>query len=92
MVVVRIAVALFDPFPTLPDTSIAAALLMLHIDVIARMSSLSWLGCVALVAVASFMPIMRLLWLGPGSGNANFYFNMVCNFCSCCSPPRAVVS
>lgn len=79
MVAAHVAVALFDPFPTLPDTSIAAAVLMLHTDVITRMSSFSWFGCVALVAVASFMPIMRLLWLGPGSGNANFYFNMVCN-------------
>ncbi len=75
------AVVLFDPFPTLPDTSVAAALLALHTDVIQGMSFLAWLGCFALVAVASFMPVMRTLWLGPGSANANFYFNMVNVLC-----------
>ena len=49
----------------------------MHSDVVYGVSEYSWVWSAIAVGASLIMPVMRGLWLGPGSGNANFYFNMV---------------
>lgn len=72
-----LAVCVVLPHPTLPDTFLLGPLFALSPPAAADLPQFAWFWCLAAVAAASALPVMRLLWLEHGSGNANFYFNMV---------------
>jgi GPI transamidase subunit PIG-U len=65
------------PYPTLSDPWLACVIGASQVHIVKLLPTVSWFWLTLAAVSATFMPVMRSLWLGPGSGNANFYFNMV---------------
>lgn len=57
----------------LEDIGISISYLLSHEDVVSKMKSMSWISLGILLPLTLF-PIMIYLWLGLGTGNANYVF------------------
>lgn len=76
-------VSMLSLYPTIGDAPLALVLLYPHPGPVGEMGRGWALAGVVAVAVTLLMPAMSALWLLPGAGNANYYFNMclVYNLC-----------
>ena len=66
--------ALYRAYPSLSYISLPVALLTMHPNIIVEMRSLG-LHVAGMSLAMTMMPVMWYLWLYPGSGNANYFYN-----------------
>ena len=64
-------------YPNVGDVALAAVFALPHGGPLSDMKRVWQLWAVVAVAVTVLMPTMAHVWLSPGAGNANYYFNMV---------------
>ncbi|ETV83372.1 hypothetical protein, variant 1 [Aphanomyces astaci] len=72
-------VSIFQPYPSLGDIGFALPCFLLHPSSIIGMPT-KFVLAAGLGVATVLLPVMGFLWLYPGSGNANFFYNQTLVF------------
>ncbi|ETW02512.1 hypothetical protein H310_06008 [Aphanomyces invadans] len=72
-------VSLFQPYPAMGDIGFVMTFFIIHPSSIIGMNN-KFVLATGLVVASVLMPVMGFLWLYPGSGNANFFYNQTIVF------------